>query len=138
MFYIDSSNDSRLVWEYYNQLSHIDSSKAIEIFTKRDPSPFFQPLEIAEKLASDRPTCILYLQHCVDIKRLDDQDLHTFLATLYIDQISEASEEQVLELRTQFRQFLIASNSLKVQFLIGKLSSSNLKLELAILHGKVL
>jgi len=126
------------VWEYHSHLSAIDCNKALEIFTKRDPSIVFQPLEIAEKLASNRSVCISYLQHCVDVKHLEDEDLHTFLATLHIDQIAEATEDQIDNLRQQFRKFLIASNALKVQFLIGKLSNTSLKLELAILHGKVI
>lgn len=128
------------MWNYYQQLVKIDDIKAIEVFTSRKPSPVFQPLEIAEKLsASNVRVCRTYLTHCVNVKKLDDEDLHTFLATLYIDEILGNPEMQDLpQIRDQFRMFLISSNSLKVQYLIGKLATSKLRLELAILHGKVL
>jgi hypothetical protein len=96
----------------------------------------FQPLEIAEKLSSDKNICRAYLTHCVNIKKLEDEDLHTFLATLYIDEVL-GQDQDTTEIRDQFRQFLLDSNCLKVQFLIGRLATSSLRLELAILHGKV-
>lgn len=80
---------------------------------------------------------MIYLRNCIFEKGLDDEDLHTYLATLYIESIQEGDDEQSEVLRSEFRQLLISSNSLKVQFLIGRLQKTQLRLELAILHGKV-
>ncbi|ODM98571.1 Transforming growth factor-beta receptor-associated protein 1 [Orchesella cincta] len=132
-----SSVNANLIWEYYDKLLKYDPIKAVEVFTKRELSPSFQPLNVAEKLSSNRPICMLYLRHCIFEKKLDDEDLHTYLATLYIDEIvQETNASDVERLRTEFRQLLISSDSLKVQFLIGRLQKTQLRLELAILHGK--
>lgn len=80
---------------------------------------------------------MIYLRHCIFEKGLEDEDLHTYLATLYIDSILEADVGNSEALRTEFRQLLISSSRLKVQFLIGRLQKTQLRLELAILHGKV-
>lgn len=132
-----SANNANLIWEYYDKLSKHDATKAVEVFTKREPSPAFQPLDVAEKLASNRSICMIYLRHCIFEKGLEDEDLHTYLATLYIDSILEADVGNSEALRTEFRQLLISSSRLKVQFLIGRLQKTQLRLELAILHGKV-
>lgn len=132
---VNSLSNETLIWEYYEKLSKHDAIKAVEVFTKRDPSPSFQPLDVAEKLASNRSICMIYLRSCIFDKGSEDEDLHTYLATLYIDSIQDTDSDT--ELRAQFRQLLISSNSLKVQFLIGRLQKTSLRLELAILHGKV-
>lgn len=134
-----SSSNVNLVWEYYDKLSKLEPTKAVEVFTKREPCPTFQPLDVAEKLASNRAICMMYLRHCVFEKKLEDEDLHTYLATLYIEAIGEQGGLSATDgLRAEFRQLLISSSNLKVQFLIGRLQKTQLRLELAILHGKVL
>jgi len=136
------SSDENLVWTYFYKLYKIlpseRKSKCVEIFTRKEPSPTFLPLKIAERLQNIRSICMEYLVDAIERRKMIDEDLHTFLATLFIEEILECQDlEKRDEIRQQFRQFMIHTNYLKVQLLIGKLQNTSLRFELAILHGKV-
>jgi len=116
----------------------IDPSAAIQIFTRKPISAAYPPLKVAEKLRKWPQISILYLEHCVEEKDVQDEDCHTYLATMYIDHIlTEGNPDVMGKSRLKLRHFLIQSNCLKLQFLIGRLTNTSLRYELAILHGKV-
>ena len=110
---------------------------SVEVFTRKPISTNFPPLRVSEKLKKWPEIGIIYLEDCISSKDIQDEDCHTYLATLYIDQILQHGNTASGQLRDKLKQFLIDSNCLKLQFLIGKLSHTNLRHELAIVHGKV-
>lgn len=119
-------------------MAFLDPTAAVQIFTRKPVSPDYLPLKVAEKLRKWPEICMLYLEHCVEEKDIQDEDCHTYLAALYIDSILEEMDANIRqERRAKLRDFLIHSNCLKLQFLIGRLTHTQLRHELAILHGKV-
>jgi len=131
------------VWNYFYKLQKIDSAQSIDVFKRKPVSDQFQPMQVAEKLHSIPDLCIDYLEHIVYEKEVADTEIHTYLGTRYIDRIlaskssSNSVSTGVQSTRDKLLRLVVESNNLKCQYLIGKLQNSTMRLELAILHGKV-
>uniref|UniRef100_A0A667ZAK8 Transforming growth factor, beta receptor associated protein 1 n=1 Tax=Myripristis murdjan TaxID=586833 RepID=A0A667ZAK8_9TELE len=137
-----------LVWKYADWALRKDPTIGVQIFTKRpttkDQSGVLNPDDVITYLGKHSQALLLYLEHLVLERRLQKEKFHTHLAVLYLERVlsllsqSPADEEQVTRGRERLQALLRESSLYRVQFLLGKIETSQeLLLERATLHGKL-
>ncbi|KAM9826635.1 transforming growth factor-beta receptor-associated protein 1 homolog [Syngnathus typhle] len=143
--FLSSAANVDLVWEYANWALHKNPTTAVQIFTKRCAGQSdLNPDDVITFLEKHREALLLYLEHLVLERRIEEEQFHTHLAVSYLERVfsllseSPTNEEQLSRSREKLQALLRESNLYKVQCLLGKIENcEQLLLECAILHGKL-
>lgn len=142
--------DLDLVWRYSDWALKRDPKVGVQIFTKRSPGQDHsgQPKadDIITYLENHGHARLLYLEHLVLERHVQEERFHSLLASLYLDQVLSllggsappGPPEQLSNTRAQLQALLRESNLYRVQPLLDKLEGCDqLLLERATLHGKL-
>nr|XP_061796722.1 transforming growth factor-beta receptor-associated protein 1 homolog [Nerophis lumbriciformis] len=139
--------DQDLVWKYANWALHKNPTVAVHIFTNRSVGkvqPELQPKDVITYLEKHREALLLYLEHLVLERKIQEEQFHTHLAVLYLERVlsllsdSPTNEEKLSKSREKLQSLLRVSELYRAQYLLGKMDNCELLLlERATLYGKL-
>ncbi|UJR27237.1 hypothetical protein I4U23_008533 [Adineta vaga] len=101
----------------------------------------------SDKFCSDRvinllkayPTALRsYLEQAAFKLMIETDEIHTTLVNIYLDQLLSKSQDNNEHIRVKLQEFLIKSNSYRIQSVLNRVNQTNkLKREVALLYGKM-
>ncbi|XP_061526181.1 transforming growth factor-beta receptor-associated protein 1 homolog [Phycodurus eques] len=145
--FLSSTADVNLVWKYTNWALHKNPTTAVHIFTKRpvgkDQSDL-KPDDVITYLEKHREAVLLYLEHLVLERQIQEEQFHTYLADLYLERVlslvseSPINEKELRRAREKLQALLRESNLYSAQYILDKMENcEQLLLERATLYGKL-
>ncbi|XP_051918602.1 transforming growth factor-beta receptor-associated protein 1 homolog [Hippocampus zosterae] len=145
--FLSYTADVDLVWKFATWALHKNPTTAVHIFTKRSDGKAqsdMNPEDVITYLERHGEALLLYLEHLVHERRIQEEQFHTHLAVLYLERVfsllseSPTNEEQLGRSREKLQGLLRESNLYRVQYLLGKMENCEpLLLERATLYGKL-
>ncbi|XP_061671043.1 transforming growth factor-beta receptor-associated protein 1 homolog [Syngnathoides biaculeatus] len=145
--FLSSTADLNLVWKYANWALQKNPTTAVNIFTKRPVGKNqsdLKPDDVVTYLEKQREALLVYLEHLVHERRIEEEQFHTFLADLYVERVlslvseSPINEEELKRAREKLQVLLRESNLYSVQYILDKMENCELLLlERATLYGKL-
>ncbi|XP_053520596.1 transforming growth factor-beta receptor-associated protein 1 isoform X2 [Artibeus jamaicensis] len=131
---------------HYNNQDAAAVQVGVQVFTKRpleEEQNSFNPDDILTCLKKYPDALVKYLEHLVMDRKLQQEEYHTHLAVLYLDQVlqqrpsADSMGTEVTEAQAKLRHLLQKSDVYRVRFLMEKVQGASLPMERAILHGKL-
>uniref|UniRef100_A0A1E1XHE1 Putative vacuolar assembly/sorting n=1 Tax=Amblyomma aureolatum TaxID=187763 RepID=A0A1E1XHE1_9ACAR len=147
--YLSRLSNHKLLWSFAELALERDQEVGVKIFTDRpsdEPeSNELKPENVLEYLHRFTDAVVFYLEHLVFQKKLEKEKYHTLLAVMYLDAVlrylkengPSADSAKLKTVRDKLQHLLRASNSYRVQLLLGRALENNLHQECAILYGKL-
>ncbi|KAM8877592.1 transforming growth factor-beta receptor-associated protein 1 homolog isoform 1-T2 [Synchiropus picturatus] len=143
--FLCSCTNLDLVWQYADWALQKDPTRAVHIFTKRPDKnrQTVNPDDVISYLERHNEALLLYLEHLVLNRRVQEERFHTQLATLYLERVMSlltvsSSSNELRRAREKLQALLRESDLYSVHFLLGEMENcEELLLERATLHGKL-
>lgn len=147
--YLSRLSNHKLLWQFAELALEKDQEMGVKIFTERPPdepeSDELKPEGVLEYLHRFHDAVVLYLEHLVFGRKLENDKYHTLLAVMYLDMVlrlfkengPSTESERLKPIREKLQHLLRTSNSYRVQLLLGRALEHNLHQECAILYGKL-
>ncbi|XP_041114796.1 transforming growth factor-beta receptor-associated protein 1-like [Polyodon spathula] len=145
--FLSFCSSQELIWKYADWALQKNQKVGVQIFTRRpvdkEKGGKLNPDDIIKYLHKYPQAVTQYLEHLVLDRKIQEEQFHTHLAVLYLDEVlqlrsqSDQHSEELNTARAKLRSLLQQSCLYRVQLLLGKIKDTDLNLECAILYGKL-
>ncbi|CAF0756135.1 unnamed protein product [Adineta ricciae] len=123
-------------------LEQNEEESAIKIFIAKHENESNSDIFCSDRVISllkSYPTALRsYLEQAAFKLMIESNDIHTALVNIYLDQLLSKSQDNNEYTRSKLQEFLIKSNSYRIQSVLSRINQTNkLKREVALLYGKM-
>ncbi|XP_041668219.1 transforming growth factor-beta receptor-associated protein 1 [Cheilinus undulatus] len=126
-----------LVWKFADWTMQKNQKIGVHIFTRRPPDASLEIQDVLDFLENYPLALLLYLEFLIHVMKSQEERHHSRLALAYVTQMLQQEEEtDLMETRGKLQQLLWESEFFDISALYGRIKSTSLHVEKAILLGR--